>query len=68
MPTEAARKDSVLALRLAQEAGVPLFAIHAAHIPYELAVANGLGREDYAALAKLWEQWTGRRLAPDRGE
>jgi 3-hydroxyisobutyrate dehydrogenase-like beta-hydroxyacid dehydrogenase len=65
MPTEAARKDSVLALRLAQEAGVPLFAIQAAHVPYELALAAGFGRDDYAALARLWEGWTGRRLAPD---
>lgn len=68
MPTEAARKDSVLALRLAQDAGVPLFAIQAAHIPYELAVAAGLGREDYAALAKLWEGWTGRTFARQEGE
>lgn len=60
MPMDAARKDSVLALRLAQEAGVPLFAIQGAHTPYELALAAGLAREDYAALAKLWEAWTGR--------
>ena len=62
MPTEAARKDSILAIRLAQESGVPLFAIQAAHIPYELAVAAGYGRDDYAVIAKLWEQWTGRSL------
>ena len=63
MPVDAARKDSVLALRLGQDAGVPLFALQAAHVPYELAVAAGLGRADYAALATLWEQWTGRRFA-----
>src|SRR6185436_15670711 len=54
MPMEAARKDSTLALRLAQETGVPLFAIQSAHTVYELALAAGLGREDYAAIAKLW--------------
>jgi 3-hydroxyisobutyrate dehydrogenase-like beta-hydroxyacid dehydrogenase len=62
MPTEAARKDSVLALRMAQEGGVPLFAIQGAHSAYELAVRAGLARQDYAALGQLWEQWTGRRF------
>jgi 3-hydroxyisobutyrate dehydrogenase-like beta-hydroxyacid dehydrogenase len=64
MPMEAARKDSVLALRLAHETGVPLFAIQGAHTPYELAIAAGYERDDYAALAKLWEEWTGRPLRP----
>ncbi len=69
MSTQAARKDSMLALRLAAEGGVPLYAVAAAHIPYELALASGLGREDYAALARLWERWTGRafRAKPDAG-
>jgi 3-hydroxyisobutyrate dehydrogenase-like beta-hydroxyacid dehydrogenase len=62
MPTEAALKDSALAIQLAEDGGVPLFAIRAAHAPYELAVGEGLGREDYAALARLWEGWTGRSL------
>lgn len=62
MPTEAARKDSTLALGLAQHTGVPLFAIQAAHTVYELGVNDGLGREDYAAIARLWERWTGRDL------
>lgn len=66
MSTDAALKDSRLALGLAQEVGVPLFAIQAAHTPYELAVAGGLGRRDYAALALLWEGWTGRALGPER--
>jgi 3-hydroxyisobutyrate dehydrogenase-like beta-hydroxyacid dehydrogenase len=66
MPMDAARKDSVLALRLAQEAGIPLFAIQGAHTPYELALAAGLGREDYAALGRLWEAWTGRSFQEDR--
>lgn len=56
MPTEAARKDSVLALAVAQESGVPLFAIQAAHTVYELACARGLGRLDYAAVATLWQE------------
>lgn len=62
MPMDAALKDSQLALGLAESSGVPLFAIRAAHEPYELAVADGLGRYDYAALAILWERWTGRSL------
>jgi len=60
MPTEAARKDSTLALALAQTGGVPLFAIQGAHTVYELALADGLGRLDYASIAKLWEGWTKR--------
>jgi 3-hydroxyisobutyrate dehydrogenase len=62
MPTDAARKDSTLALALAQDNAVPLFAVQAAHSVYELAVAEGLGRSDYAAVATLWERWTGRPM------
>jgi 3-hydroxyisobutyrate dehydrogenase-like beta-hydroxyacid dehydrogenase len=62
MPTEAARKDSTLALALAQTTGVPLFAIQGAHTVYELALADGLGRLDYASIAQLWEGWTNRSL------
>ncbi|WP_035741540.1 NAD(P)-dependent oxidoreductase [Arthrobacter sp. MA-N2] len=58
MPTEAARKDSVLALQLAQAHDVPLFAIQGAHSVYELALAAGLARHDYASIATLWEGWT----------
>lgn len=64
MPTEAARKDSALALDLAQQSGVPLVATQAAHTVYEIAVQSGLGRLDYAAIAQLWEEWTGRRFGP----
>lgn len=63
MPTEAARKDSTLALALAQETGVPLFAVQAAHTVYELGIAEGLARRDYASIASLWERWTGRDMA-----
>jgi 3-hydroxyisobutyrate dehydrogenase len=66
MPTEAARKDSTLALELAQSSGVPLFAIQGAHTVYELALADGLGRLDYASIAKLWEAWTNRSLSKSR--
>ncbi|MEV1130487.1 NAD(P)-dependent oxidoreductase [Agromyces sp. NPDC049794] len=59
MPTEAARKDSVLALALAQTLGVPLFAIQGAHSAYELAMAAGLARNDYASIATLWDEWSG---------
>jgi 3-hydroxyisobutyrate dehydrogenase-like beta-hydroxyacid dehydrogenase len=65
MPTDAARKDSSLALELARDARTPLFAIQAAHTVYELAVSEGLGRLDYAAIATLWESWTGRSLRED---
>ncbi len=52
-----ARKDSMLALETAQDCGVPLFALLAAHTPYDIAESQGLGALDYAALAKLWETW-----------
>ncbi|MFT5181050.1 MAG: 3-hydroxyisobutyrate dehydrogenase [Alphaproteobacteria bacterium] len=54
-----ARKDSTLALETAQDCGVPLFAMAAAHTPYEIADQQGMGDLDYAALAKLWEAWCG---------
>jgi 3-hydroxyisobutyrate dehydrogenase-like beta-hydroxyacid dehydrogenase len=63
MPLDAARKDSTLALELAQQHSVPLFAIQATHSVYEIATNQGLGRSDYAALGTLWEQWTGNSLA-----
>ncbi|MCZ6840393.1 MAG: NAD(P)-dependent oxidoreductase [Alphaproteobacteria bacterium] len=52
-----ARKDSLLALETAADCGVPLFAMLAAHTPYEIAASQGMGDLDYAALAKLWEAW-----------
>lgn len=63
MPAEAALKDSVLALELAQQGHVPLFAMQSSHTVYEAAVAMGLGRLDYAAIARLWEQWGGYTFA-----
>jgi 3-hydroxyisobutyrate dehydrogenase-like beta-hydroxyacid dehydrogenase len=62
MPLDAARKDSTLALAMAQASGVPLFATQAAQSVYDLAMAAGLGRNDYAAVARLWESWTGSPL------
>lgn len=58
-----ARKDSALALEIAQQLGVPLYAIQASHTPYEIAAASGLENLDYAALATLWEQWCGVEFA-----
>ena len=52
-----ARKDSALALEVAQQLGVPLYAIQASHTPYEIAAASGLENMDYASLATLWEGW-----------
>ncbi|OCW59576.1 NAD(P)-dependent oxidoreductase [Hoeflea olei] len=57
MPLDAARKDSRLALELAQSEGIPLFAIQASHSVYEMAARGGYAREDYAAIAKLWADW-----------
>lgn len=57
MSTVNARKDSRLILDEAHELGVPLFAIPAAHSVYELAVREGLGELDYAAIGQLWERW-----------
>jgi 3-hydroxyisobutyrate dehydrogenase len=65
MSVSNARKDSVLALETAQGLGVPLYAIQASHTPYEIAEALGMGNLDYAALATLWEQWTGVRFSND---
>jgi 3-hydroxyisobutyrate dehydrogenase len=52
-----ALKDSRLALETAADAGVPLHAIKAAHEPYELARKRGWSNDDYASLARLWEEW-----------
>jgi 3-hydroxyisobutyrate dehydrogenase-like beta-hydroxyacid dehydrogenase len=60
MPVDAARKDSVLALELAQASWIPLFATQAAHTVYELAMAEGMGRLDYSAIATLWDRWERR--------
>ena len=57
MSLAAARKDSELALALAHETGVPLFAIQASHSVYEIGVGAGYGCDDYAAIAKLWAKW-----------
>ena len=59
MSVSNARKDSMLALEMAQELGVPLYAIQASHTPYEIAESSGMGSLDYAALATLWEAWSG---------
>ncbi len=63
MPLDAARKDSQLALALAQSLGVPLFAIQGSHSVYDMAACAGYGRDDYAAIAKLWADW-GRPSVP----
>ena len=65
MPLAAARKDSELALKLAQGTGVPIFAIQACHSVYEMGTAAGYGRDDYAAIARLWSDW-GKPAVPVR--
>jgi 3-hydroxyisobutyrate dehydrogenase-like beta-hydroxyacid dehydrogenase len=64
MSVSNARKDSVLALETAQALGVPLFATLASHTPYEIAEAKGMGEMDYAALARLWEEWAAVSFQP----
>lgn len=64
MPVEAARKDSLLALDLAQSSGVPLFATQASHTVYEIASCAGMGRLDYSVVATLWDTWRQEATAP----
>jgi 3-hydroxyisobutyrate dehydrogenase-like beta-hydroxyacid dehydrogenase len=54
-----ARKDSALAMAAAQESGVRFETIGAAHAAYERAITAGMGGEDYASIAKLWESESG---------
>ncbi|WP_104190572.1 NAD(P)-dependent oxidoreductase [Cryobacterium sp. Y82] len=68
MSLQAALKDSVLAQQLAQNEGIPIFTIPAAHSVFEMAMAEGWAREDYAALTKLWENWSGRSFMQARIE
>ena len=66
MSTANAHKDSAMALDLARDLGVPLFAISAAHTAYEIAMREGLARQDYAAISTLWEKWVGVNFADQR--
>jgi len=59
MSTANARKDSLLALAMAQELKVPLFTMQASHTVYEIAAQQGLEGLDYASIATLWEKWGG---------
>ncbi len=63
MSTVNARKDSRLFLETAQRLEIPLFATQAAHSVYEIAAREGMGSEDYAIIAKLWENWAGVRFS-----
>lgn len=63
MSTANARKDSALAVAVAKNLGVPIFAISAAHTAYEIAMREGLERKDYSAIATLWEKWMGVSFA-----
>lgn len=66
MSTLNARKDSMLALELAQQMNVPLFSIQASHTVYDLAVQEGLGHLDYASIATLWEKWCNFSFVSDK--
>jgi 3-hydroxyisobutyrate dehydrogenase-like beta-hydroxyacid dehydrogenase len=59
MSTANARKDSLLALAMAQELHVPVFTMQASHTVYEIGMQQGLANLDYASIAKLWESWGG---------
>lgn len=65
MSTANARKDSALAIDIAKDLGVPMFAISAAHTAYEIAMREGLERKDYSAIATLWEKWIGVSFAAE---
>ena len=65
MSTANARKDSALILDTARELGVPLFALQGAHSLYEVAMREGLGPLDYAALGQLYEKWLGITMRED---
>ena len=64
MPMANAHKDSGLIIDMALQLGMPLFTISAAHTAYEIAMREGLQREDYSAICKLWERWADTELAP----
>lgn len=68
MSTLNARKDSGLVLESARLLGVPLFAIPSAHAAYEIAVAEGLGDLDYAAMGRMWEKWLGISYFPGQDD
>jgi 3-hydroxyisobutyrate dehydrogenase-like beta-hydroxyacid dehydrogenase len=57
MSTHNAKKDSVLALEIGKDHGIPLYAIQATHTVYEVATREGLGDQDYSSIAQLWEKW-----------
>ena len=67
MSTANARKDSALILDQARQLGIPLFAIQGAHSLYEVAMREGLGDLDYAAIGQLYEKWLGISLS-DRAD
>lgn len=56
MSLAAAHKDSLLALDMAAEHGVPLYSIAASHTVYENALNRYSGRDDYAVIAELWSK------------
>ncbi|TPV92291.1 MAG: NAD(P)-dependent oxidoreductase [Myxococcales bacterium FL481] len=57
-------KDLHLALAEAHRAGIPLPAASATCHIYDQSVAEGLGDEDFLAVAKLVERWAGVQLRP----
>lgn len=48
-------KDNALALAMAKEAGVPMVLSSATQLLNEMALAKGLGKEDTAAVVKVYE-------------
>lgn len=65
MSTANARKDSALILDAGREAEIPLFALPAVHEVYEIAGREGYDALDYAAIALLWETWSGHRFTEE---
>lgn len=60
-------KDLGLVLDSAKAMGMPVPVTAAAHQVVMMAVANGLGKVDDAALVKVYEEFTGAKIVPEEG-
>jgi 3-hydroxyisobutyrate dehydrogenase-like beta-hydroxyacid dehydrogenase len=57
-------KDQELETAFAKSLGVPLFLANVSQQVYQMARATGLGKEDGAAIVKIYEQLAGVTLGP----
>lgn len=61
-------KDSTLAMELAQEIGIPLWVVGAAHAYHHWGLAAGLGEKYYSEMITLWEDMLGIKIIEQEGE